>query len=386
MTAHGTPVLAARLRRDLADRLARAGCLRDPAWRNAVESVAREPFLGSAIARATEYGDRWEVVRREEMTGDEWLKLVYRVETWVTQVDGVMVEEARGLACGAPTSSSTMPGLVVRMLEAARISGGEKVLEIGTGTGYSTALMCHRLGDKAVTSIEYDQVVAGRTRDALATAGYAPTLVVGDGLAGYPGNAEYDRLIATCSVRHIPIPWMWQVRDGGTITAPLSGWMGGVAFAHLTLADDGTASGRFLEDDVYFMTARPHGPPPMSSPLLGIGDGRSSLVDPRVLDDPAGLFVGQLAAPSAVRLGGGEEVALLDVATGSQATTRPDPAGGWTVRQHGPLRLWDAVEGAVLLWQGAGSPHQSAYGLTVSGERQCVWLGDPGGPSWDLPA
>ncbi|MEU0484823.1 ATP-grasp peptide maturase system methyltransferase [Streptosporangium sp. NPDC006013] len=357
----------------------------DPAWREAIEAVPRECFLGSAIARATEYGDRWEVVRREEMTGDEWLKLAYRDETWVTQVDGVMVEEARGLACGAPTSSSTMPGLVVRMLEATRISGGEKVLEIGTGTGYSTALMCHRLGDKAVTSIEYDQVVAGRARDALAAAGYAPTLVVGDGLAGYQGNAEYDRLIATCSVRYIPISWMWQVRDGGTITAPLSGWMGGVAFAHLTLADDGTASGRFLEDDVYFMTARPHGPPPMSSPFLGIGDGRSSLVDPRVLDDPAGLFVGQLAAPSVVKLGGGAEVALLDVATGSQVTTRPDPAGGWTVRQHGPLRLWDAVEDAVLLWQAAGSPHQSAYGLTVSGDRQRVWLGDPGGPGWDLP-
>ncbi|GAA0827766.1 hypothetical protein ACFQVD_36195 [Streptosporangium amethystogenes subsp. fukuiense] len=161
MTVRGTPDLAARLRRDLADRLARTGCLRDPAWRKAVESVAREPFLGSAIARATEYGDRWEVARREEMTGDEWLELVYRDETWVTQVDGVLVEEARGLACGAPTSSSTMPGLVVRMLEAARISDGEKVLEIGTGTGYSTALMCHRLGDGAVTSVEYDRVVAG---------------------------------------------------------------------------------------------------------------------------------------------------------------------------------------------------------------------------------
>ncbi|MEV4383558.1 methyltransferase, partial [Streptosporangium sp. NPDC049644] len=105
MTVHGTPALAARLRRDLADRLTRTGCLHDPAWREAVESVAREPFLGPAIAGATEYGDRWEVVRREEMSGDEWLKLVYRDETWVTQVDGVLVEEARGLACGAPTSS-----------------------------------------------------------------------------------------------------------------------------------------------------------------------------------------------------------------------------------------------------------------------------------------
>ena len=102
-------------------------------------------------------------------------------------------------------------------------------------------------------------------------------------------------------------------------------------------------------------------------------------------DDAAGLFVAQLAAPSAVRLGGGDEVVLWDVATGSQAVTRPDPAGGWTVRQRGPLRLWDAVEHAVLAWQNAGSPHQSAYGFTVTADRQYVWLGEPDGPSWDLP-
>ncbi|MEU8271027.1 hypothetical protein AB0B89_28190 [Sphaerisporangium sp. NPDC049002] len=116
-----------------------------------------------------------------------------------------------------------------------------------------------------------------------------PVLVTGDGLAGYDKNAEYDRLIATCSVRYVPMPWMWQVRDGGTITAPLTGWMRGAAFAHLTLGDDGTASGRFLKDDIYFMTARTHGPPPVASPYLRSGEVRESRVDPRVLDSPAGL-------------------------------------------------------------------------------------------------
>ncbi len=86
-----------------------------------------------------------------------------------------------------------------------------------------------------------------------------------------------------------------------------------------------------------------------------------------------------------MRLGGGDEVVLWDVATGSLAATGLDPRGGWTVRQRGPLRLWDAVEAAVLTWQAAGSPHQSAYGLTVTGERQYVWLGESDGPSWDLP-
>lgn len=381
MTVYEAP----RLRRALAGQLAQAGTLRGPGWRDAVESVPRERFLGSAIARATEYGDRWKVIHREEVTEDEWLKLANRDETWVTQIDGNFVEGARGTVSGMPTSSSTLPSLVVLMLEASQITGGDKVVEVGTGTGYSTALMCHRLGDRAVTSIECDPAVADRARDALTAAGYTPTLVTGDGLAGYDKNAEYDRLIATCSVRYVPMPWIWQVRDGGTIIAPLTGWMRGAAFAHLTLGHDGTASGRFLKEDIYFMTARTHGPPPVASPYLAGGEVRESQVDPRALDTPSGLFVAQLAAPSAVRLGGGDEVILWDVATGSQAVTGLDPAGGWTVRQRGPLRLWDTVEEAILVWQDAGSPHQSAYGLTVTGGRQYVWLGEPNGPSWDLP-
>ncbi|MBB5133958.1 protein-L-isoaspartate O-methyltransferase [Thermocatellispora tengchongensis] len=279
-----------------------------------------------------------------------------------------------------------MPSLVVRMLEAAQIDRGDRVLEIGTGTGYSTSLMCHMLGDDAVTSIEYDPEVAAAGRMAINEAGYAPTLVVGDGLTGYDGNAEYDRLIATCSVRYIPPHWMWQVRDGGTITTPLWGWMGATAFAHLTLDHSGNASGRFLPDNLYFMTARAHCPHPLAVALVPRGEPRASTIDPGILDDETGLFVAQLAAPSAQRLGSGDEVILVDVATGSQAGTKKAGAGGWTVRQHGPLRLWDAVEQAIQTWQEAGSPHQSGFGLTVGPSGQWVWLGDPDGPRWYLPA
>jgi len=372
--------VAARFRRTHAEHFRRS------AWGDAVEAVPRELFLGSAIFRATGYGDRWEVIRRDEVLPDEWLRLVYSDETWVTQVDGVMAEDATGLTSGPPTCSSTMPSLVVRMLEAAQISEGEKILEIGTGTGYSAALMCDRLGNDAVTSIECDPAIAGRARIALATGGYAPTLVVGDGLAGYEKNAEYDRLIATCSVRYIPAPWMWQVRDGGTITTPLWGWMGGTAFAHLTLDDAGNASGRFLADGLYFMTARPHLPHPLSYAMPSRGPSRQSRIDPNVLDDETGLLVAQLAAPSAQRLGTGDETILLDVATGSQSSTSKTAQGEWAVRQHGPLRLWDAVEEAIETWQQAGSPHRSGFGLTITRDRQYVWLDDNDGPSWDLPA
>ncbi|MFF0250789.1 ATP-grasp peptide maturase system methyltransferase [Streptosporangium sandarakinum] len=372
---------AARLRRALADAVG------SPGWRSALEEVPREPFIGDAIY-LTDNGqaDRWTPIHRGAVGDEDWLRLVYTDETLVTQVEGVLAEDAAGTATGFSTSSSTLPSLVVRMLEAAGIDKGDEVLEIGTGTGYSTALMCHRLGEAAVTSIEHDPAVAERARRAITGLGYAPTLVVADGLHGHPGNAPYDRLIGTCAVRTIPAAWLSQVRAGGTLTTPMWGWMGGVAFAHLTVNDDGEASGRFLPDDLYFMRARSHMPPPRPPVLTGIGEVRESRIDPALLENESALFVAQLAAPAAQRSSAGETTILLDVATGSRADTRPAPGGGWIVHQHGPHRLWDAVEDAVLLWQDAGSPHQSAFGLTATRERQRVWLGEPGGPSWDLPA
>ncbi|MEV7008527.1 ATP-grasp peptide maturase system methyltransferase [Streptosporangium sp. NPDC051022] len=373
---------ATMLRRTLANTVGSAG------WRAALEAVPREVFVGDAIFLRADAarGDVWTAVRRAGMDERDWLAMVYTDETWVTQVEGTLAGESADAVTGSPSSSSTTPSLVVMMLEAAGISEGDRVLEIGTGTGYSTALMCHRIGDDAVTSVEYDPAVAERARRAISEVGYAPTLVVGDGLHGWPERAPYDRLIGTCSVRTIPPAWMGQVRAGGSITTPMWGWMGGVAFAHLTREGEGTASGRFLKEDLYFMRARSHMPPPRPPIATGIGPARESRIDPAILDDEAALFVAQLAAPAAQRASGGDMTILLDVGTGSRADVRSDPASGWIVHQHGPARLWDAVEDAVLLWQGAGSPHQSAFGLTVTADRQYVWLGEPDGPAWDLPA
>ncbi|WP_431923314.1 ATP-grasp peptide maturase system methyltransferase [Nonomuraea jabiensis] len=373
--------IAAVLRLELAGKTGADG------WREALDTVPRERFLGDVIFQLDEArGDRWALARRADMSQHEWLALVYADVTLVTQVDGVMAGDATGAVAGSPTSSSTRPSLVVRMLEAAEIQEGDKVLEIGTGTGYSTALMCQRLGNKAVCSIEYDPVVAGRTRDAITSAGYAPTLVEGDGLLGYAEEAPYDRLISTCAVRTIPQAWPEQVRVGGTLTTPMSGWMHETAFAHLTVMEDGSATGRLLADDLYFMTARAHVPPPRPPLVKGIGDARNTEVDPAILESGTALWVAQLAAPQAQIAWGEDVMFLVDAGTGSRAEIRPDSAGGWTVLQHGPVRLWDAVEEAIGTWQAAGSPHQSGFGLTVTRESQRVWLGDPDGPSWYLPA
>lgn len=80
----------------------------------------------------------------------------------------------------------------------------------------------------------------------------------------------------------------------------------------------------------------------------------------------------------------GADVVLVDVATGSQARTE-STRDCWSVHENGPLRLWDQVETALVKWQAAGAPEQSAFGMTVTETTQTVWLGDPGGPGWPLP-
>ncbi|MGW6833348.1 hypothetical protein ACWGCI_08035 [Streptomyces sp. NPDC054949] len=134
------------------------------------------------------------------------------------------------------------------------------------------------------------------------------------------------------------------------------------------------------------MIARPHDRPPHGPFELLPGEERPSRIDPALLDDWTGRFVGQLAAPSAERLGMGNEQILLDVATGSRARTRPAADGkGWTVVRRGPLDLWTTIEDALMQWRSHGSPHLSAFGMTITSDAQMVWLDLPQGPSWTLP-
>ncbi|MGW0874230.1 ATP-grasp peptide maturase system methyltransferase [Streptomyces sp. NPDC002740] len=373
---------SASLRQSLAEELARKGQLTDPAWRSAVETVPRELFLGDTVFRPD--NGQWEPLRREQLGDDEWLRRVYADTTWVTQVEGVNASNATGPAPGRPTSSSTLPSLVLRMLELADLRGSERVLEIGTGTGYSTAILCHRLGDSAVYSVEYDEGLAATAAQQLHAAGRSPHLVTGDGLRGYPKGADYDTIIATCAVRTIPPSWLWQLRDAGSIVTTISGWMLASGLIRLVLDDQGTARGRFTGDRVSYMLARPHERPPLATFYPHPGTTRTTRVDPGMLDDWTAHFVAQMAAPSAELVRTAEGVALLDVATGSQAWTQPD-GEGWTVHQDGPLRLWDQIENALALWEEHGAPDQTAFGMTVTEWDQIVWLGDPNGPAWRLP-
>ncbi|WP_131736945.1 ATP-grasp peptide maturase system methyltransferase [Actinomadura roseirufa] len=390
MTAH-----PADLPRQLADHLERAGALRSPAWRAAVESTPRHEFIPEFFQRTdTERGTMWEPVTRTAERG-RWLELAYQDQTWVTQLDRhVTPGQVSGPVTGEPTSSSTLPSLVVGMLENLDVGEDANVLEIGTGTGYSTALLAARLGDDQVTSIEYDADVAARAAAALTRAGHSPHLITGDGLDGAPGRAPFDRIIATCSVRHIPAAWLAQARPGARILVTVSGWLHGHGLALLTVNPDGTADGRFLPGTISFMIARSHAAPAIPSSLydeltaeLGDAPARPASVGGDVRRDWTGVFVAQLAAPGAQwqarRTDGGPWIDYyIDPVTRSAAALTPVPGGGWSVRQTGPVRLWDDIERAVGTWHDAGSPHTDQFRIHINGDTQTITLDET---AWTLP-
>ncbi|CAL9479721.1 ATP-grasp peptide maturase system methyltransferase [Streptomyces sp. enrichment culture] len=395
MTEPDVESIAAGLRQQLADRLAAAGRLRSPGWRAAVEAVPRHELVPRFYAETDAPGlTTWVPVTPELVGLDEWLRLAYADETLITQFDGREIDWAdpQPVSNAHPTSSSTLPSLVVRMLEDLQVEEGHMVTEYGTGTGYSTALMCHYLADDRVTSVETDPHVSARADANLARCGYRPRLLIGDGLGGAPGCPPAHRTIATMGVRSIPAAWVRQTRPGGLIVATLRGWMRSLGLVRLTVEDEHTAHGRFLTGDPTFMMARQQDAPASFGMLPAPDEGatRDTRYGPEVLTMRDSGFVAQLALPHARHFSlpaddGTVSTYVLDARNDAFAVLTPD-GDGWAVRQGGPVLLWDAIEQALALWQDAASLGPTEFGLTVTPDAQHVWLAAPDGPSWRLPA
>ncbi|GAA2327900.1 ATP-grasp peptide maturase system methyltransferase [Streptomyces violaceusniger] len=369
---------AARLREAMTKTLATDGILADPAWYQAVEAVPRHRFVPGFYLPADERDGRgmtvWEPVTAELDYG-RWLTAAYSDSTLITQFDGDEVDWKQPTVRhgGAPTSSSTLPSLVLRMWADADLAEGHTVLEIGTGTGYSTALACEYLGSDNLTSIEVDPRRLETAANALFGLGYTPTLAVADGLYGYWPEAPFDRIVAACSFRAVPPALIAQTRPGGKILLTLSGWLYGYARVLLTVEGDGAAEGQLLSGTVSFMSARTHAAPTFGNPAhwaAGLSEtGRKAKHSPERItaatEEAFHLrFLAQSAAPDAQMTTVGEVVHLIDVITGSAAILTPDD-GTWQVRQGGPVKLWDRIETVLSAYDAAGRPGPETFRLHV---------------------
>ncbi|MEE1792074.1 methyltransferase domain-containing protein [Streptomyces sp. BE308] len=307
----------------MARAIAARGGLTDPAWRAAFEDVPRHlfvPYFSVGGVRGYErlWGEDPDPVRR-----GRWLREVYADAPLATRIrDGELI------------SSSSQPSLMALMLDELDVRDGHTVLEIGAGTGYNAALLSHRLGDRAVTTVDLDPEITESARRHLAAAGYRPAVITGDGARGCPARAPYDRIIATCTLPSVPWAWPAQCRDGARILAPFA--TGLISLRVRDTAHGRSAEGRFLPTPAYFVPLRGALPLPAElQPLAGLPR--------RVIDDELFRF-------------------LLTLTAG-------------TLDPHEALSLWRRER----------RPQRERYGITVGPDRQWAWLDDPQGPyAWPL--
>lgn len=182
---------AATLRHVLVEQLKERGSLTSPAIEAAFRAVPRHLFL----------------------PGIDDLAKVYSDEAIATKFEGEMA-----------ISSSSQPAMMAIMLEQLGLRPGDRVLEIGAGTGYNAALMAYLVGESGrVTAVDIDEEIVQQARQNLDAAGFSRVQVVrGDGGYGYAEGAPYDRIILTVGASDILPAWVEQLKPDGRLLLPLS--------------------------------------------------------------------------------------------------------------------------------------------------------------------
>ncbi|AEM86861.1 methyltransferase domain-containing protein [Streptomyces violaceusniger] len=367
---------ADELRRHMTEQLESTGSIRSAVWRAAFLNVPRHTFVPDFTLRS-------QGRLHEYSQGDPaWLAAAYSDVSLLTQFD----------QDGTATSSSTQPSLMAQMLESLGVRDGDTVLEIGAGTGYNAALLSHRLGPDHVVTVDVDPELVAAAAARLRQAGYEPTLVAGDGTAGHPERAPYDRLLATCGVGRIPDAWRQQVHAGGVVVANI-----GFGIARLAIAADHSAGGKFLPGLATFMTARPTPDATgttakrLVQPMLTWSGQTREITAPVVLDAPGAQFLASLLHPQVndfalVDDEGRQIRCLFDPVTSSWARITMTGVMAARLDHGGPRDLWAEREPLLTQWRDAGRPGHQRYGLTVSSEGvHTLWLDEPDGVGWRLP-
>jgi protein-L-isoaspartate(D-aspartate) O-methyltransferase len=177
---------AQKFRVDLVEHLAWIGDVKTPRVRDALLSVPRHRFV-PGVALATAYDNRAVAIGYEQ--------------------------------------TISQPSIVAIMTEALRLEGNERVLEIGTGSGYQAAVLS--VLAKEVYTIEVVPALADVARRLLVELGYTNVhLRIADGSFGWVDHAPYERIIITAATPHVPAPLFAQLHDDGILIAPVGTFWG----------------------------------------------------------------------------------------------------------------------------------------------------------------
>ncbi|MFE5326125.1 methyltransferase domain-containing protein [Embleya sp. NPDC056575] len=355
----------------------RVGAFPDPWVREAMLAVPRAAFAPDVVWRADPATGLYTAVDRR-IDPHAWDEAVLRPDPVVTQVDDATADTVGKVA----SSSLSDYRAVASFLTELDIHPGQRVLEIGTGPGWTAALLAWRLGGENVVSVEIDPTLVAGARAAHARVGLSPTVITGDGTLGAPDAETFDRVHATAAFTHrLPYAWIEQTRPGAVIVTPWSPGFGAGALLRLVSGDDGTASGKLVRSVAFmelrgerdgagaaFEAAREAEPATGESEVEWVLD---SLYRDGNFTHAVGLRLPDVRLET---LGGGTVWRLWDCG-GSWALVDDRPGVGKAV-QGGPRRLWDEVD-AALQWQDEHRFHGYDFGITVERGRQWAWAEQP---------
>lgn len=175
----------------------------DPALQLAKQDMLRRQLQRRGIS------DRAVLAAMEKVPREQFLPESLRNEAYA--------DRALGIDCGQTISQ---PYIVALMTQALCLLPSQRVLEIGTGSGYQTAILAEIAAE--VVSIERHPRLSEQAAAALARLGYTNvTLQVGDGTLGCPTRAPFDRIIVTAAASHCPAALIEQLAEQGVLVIPL---------------------------------------------------------------------------------------------------------------------------------------------------------------------
>ncbi|MFF0740503.1 methyltransferase, FxLD system [Streptomyces sp. NPDC004111] len=178
-----------QLRNELVDKIRKDGYAQNPAVEDALRSVERHRFVPDTPL--------------ERAYANAPVNIKYDTD-------------------GTSISCASQPGVVALMLDQLDVQPGERILELGAGSGYNAALLAHLVGDAGhVTTIDVDEDLVAGARMHLASAGYTNVeALTRDGALGHAEGAPYDRIIATVGAHGVPHAWIEQLAPDGRLLVP----------------------------------------------------------------------------------------------------------------------------------------------------------------------
>ena len=227
-------------RRKLVNELLDKGVLHSDELKVALMSIPREAFVAPFFYRHenTAPGERWKKV---DATDPSNLPQIYQDDLLVTLIDDR----------GDPISSSSMPTVMVQMIETLQVDKSHQVLEVGTGTGYNATILASLSAGCTTVDVEpscvehLHSIIDKFHIDGLST-------FTVNGMQGYPSYGPYDRILITASAPTIPHAWIDQLAPGGRLVCDFAGSM---EHAFLILSKDkhGHITGDIRPERLWFM-------------------------------------------------------------------------------------------------------------------------------------